>query len=72
MSFSVRNSEIETIIVYLGKIIKALLPEGWGFNLQIFSVGEKGEMFYISSAPKENMLEILQEFIDKTKPFREH
>jgi hypothetical protein len=47
----------------LGKIIGSSLPPGWGFTLFIFSYGEGGTLTYTSSAQREDMLKVLQEFM---------
>jgi hypothetical protein len=67
MSFGVRNTEIESLLKYLGTTLKALMPEGWGFSLQIFSFGSDGSMFYISSAKRDDMIKSLEEMIVKLK-----
>lgn len=59
------NEEIEVLLGELGHWIGDKMPEGWGFNLLLFSFGEKGSMFYISNAQRTDMIEAMKEFIQK-------
>lgn len=61
----IENAQIEGILNDMGRSIGSGLPAGWGFNLLIFSFGEKGSMFYISNAQRADMLEAMREFIAK-------
>ena len=65
--FEVRDPEIEDHLKGIGRTIAEVLPEGWGFTLLIFSFGEGGSTFYLSNAQRKDMLEALQEFIDRQK-----
>lgn len=65
--FEVRNIYIENLLRDLGRKIKSLMPEGWGFTLMIFNFGDKGNMFYISSAERKDMVEAMNEFIERNK-----
>lgn len=47
----------------LARVIKGSMPEGWGFALLLFTYGEGGQMVWLSSADREDMLKVLQEFI---------
>jgi len=47
----------------LGRLLKRQMPEGWGFALLMFTYGEQGSMAYLSSAPREDMLKAMQEFM---------
>ena len=63
-NFDQRNPEIEAILKRIGHFIGGQLPEGWGFNLLLFDFGANGSTFYISNAVREDMLKVMQEFID--------
>ena len=65
MNYEVDNPEIKAVLRDIGERIASALPDGWGFNLLIFSFGEKGSMFYLSNAHRESMIEAMQEFIAK-------
>jgi hypothetical protein len=62
MPFEVRNKEIEELLRDLGRQIKQLMPEGFGFTLLIYTY-DKGALFYLSSAEREDMIESMKEFI---------
>lgn len=63
--FAVRSEEIETKLRELASMIGSQLPEGWGFNLLLFSYGEGGNLFYISSAEREDTIKVMKEFISR-------
>ena len=45
----------------LGDMIRAILPNGWGFALFTFRYEQPGMAHYISSATRETMLKALRE-----------
>jgi hypothetical protein len=56
--------DIQTKLKTLAAFIKDdYLPEGWGFTLLLFSYSEKGSLFYISSAERSDVLNVMREFI---------
>jgi len=63
--FEVENGKIQALLRNLGRRIKAEMPAGWGFTLMLFSYGEQGNLFYLSSARREDMIHTLKEFIRK-------
>lgn len=65
MSYEVENSLIQNRLRELAKQITAWIPKGWGFTLFIFSYGEKGSLFYISSAQREDMISTVKEWLAK-------
>jgi hypothetical protein len=48
---------------------KDAMPPGYGFSLLMFGFSPNNELFYVSSAQREDMIRTMQEFIQK---FREH
>lgn len=66
-SYNIRNDEIEAVLRKLANQLKEQMPEGWGFTLQIFSYGENGVNFYISTANRDDMIRLMQEFINREK-----
>lgn len=65
-NFEVENPQIEGVLSGLGKKIQKYLPKGWGFSLFIFDFNtDKGSIFYISNAKRDDMLKALKEFIKK-------
>lgn len=68
--FQVRGSLHEAKLRELGEILKERLPASMGFTLVLFdySIGEDhGATFYISTAAREESIELLEEFIAKIK-----
>lgn len=53
------------ILQALGGQIGAALPEGWGFNLLLFTYGAGGSLFYLSSAEREDVIAVMREFIKR-------
>lgn len=64
-SFEVRNKEAEDYLRDVGRILKENTPKGMGFTLLLFDYGDGGNMFYTSSAKREDMIKALKEFIQK-------
>lgn len=65
--FEVKNEKLETTLREWGRKMKAVLPEGVGYTLFLYDYGAKGNMFYLSTAQREDMLKSLEEFIEKQK-----
>lgn len=65
MKYEIKDEEIQSTMKALGNMIGSQMPPGYGFNLLIFSYGEGGNMFYISSAQRQDMINAMREFIDK-------
>lgn len=64
-NYEVENPEIEQVLKEIGKMIGSKLPKTHGFTLMIFDFGQKGELFYISNARRNDMIKSLMEFIAK-------
>jgi hypothetical protein len=52
---------IETLARELGRSLRKLMPPGFGFTLVIYRHGEGGEMTYISSSKREDVVHLLRE-----------
>lgn len=65
--YEVENPEIRDILRDWGTRLAKELPPEYGFSLLIFSYGEGGNMFYISSAQREDMIKAMREFIEKNE-----
>lgn len=63
MKFRVRDEKAESALRNIGQIIKRKTPDGMGFALLLFDYGNGGNMFYISSAQRQDMLNAMREFI---------
>ena len=62
MNYEVENPKIKQLLKDIGVTILNALPEEWGFTIMIFSYGEGGSLFYLSSAHREDMIKALDEF----------
>ena len=69
MRYEVRNEKIEELLRDLCHKLKDAMPPGYGFSLLIFGFTPSNELFYLSSAQREDMIRTMQEFIAK---FREN
>lgn len=65
--FEVRNKITEAILRELGEELKKRIPPGNVFTLLIAILGDNGEMFYISSALREDVIRNMKEFILKQR-----
>jgi hypothetical protein len=57
--------EMRPVLQELGGRIGATLPEGWGFNLLLFTYGAGGSLFYISSAERQDVIAVMREYIKR-------
>lgn len=58
------KEEMEEFLLEWGRTINATMPDGWGFTLLMFDYGEDGNMLYLSSAKREDVVRSMQEFIE--------
>lgn len=65
--FEVRNAEVEEKLKGIGHTLKDLMPPGFGFVLLISSYGEKGSTFYIASVERQDVCNMMREFIQKSE-----
>jgi hypothetical protein len=63
--FEVENDEVKALLRDISRIIKSQMPDGWGFTLLLFSYGAGGDLFYMSSAQRDDMIKLMREFIAK-------
>lgn len=49
----------------VGRIIAASMPQGWGFALMMFSVGEGGYSTYVSNLDRATMVVAIRELASK-------
>lgn len=57
------KSKMQTI----AKKVKEELPEGFGFVVLSFNFNTKSEMIYVSNANREDVVNAMKEFIQKTE-----
>jgi hypothetical protein len=52
----------------LGRMVKILLPDKWGFVVLAFPLNtDEGRMNYVSNAERKDVVRAMYEFIEKTK-----
>lgn len=56
-------AEMRPLLQMLARRVASGLPKGWGFNLMLFAYGTGGDLFYISSAQRADVLDIMREYI---------
>lgn len=63
------NEQVEFALRETADFIQAdgRMPSGMGFALLMFDFGENGNMFYIANANRDDVLNAMQEFINKNK-----
>lgn len=65
--YRILNEEIEFKLKEISDWIGSQLPEGWGFTLLLNSFGPNSQLFFMSNVRREDMLEMLQKFINLQK-----
>ena len=56
MQYEVRDEKLEELLRQMGRKMKELMPPGYGFSLLIFGFHPRNDLFYISSAQREDMI----------------
>lgn len=67
-SYEVHHAGAERTLRDIARMLKGVMPPGFGFTLFIFEYGDEvdpGSMFYASSSVREDMIKVLKEFIAK-------
>ena len=58
--------ELEDKCAYIAKhVLKPAMPPNVGFTLLLFDFGAEGNMAYISTANRDDMIKAMHEFIEK-------
>jgi hypothetical protein len=71
-TFEVKNEDITARMRSIAEHIHAAIHESqsagkMGFALFLFEFGEKGAMFYMSDARREDMIRTLEEFLERQR-----
>lgn len=64
-NYEVRHAGAERAMRNIARRLKQTMPPGYGFTVLVFSYGEQGELFYMSSALRDDMIRTMKEFIAK-------
>lgn len=64
-NFKIRNEKVESILRGLGTQLKKDMPKGMGFCLLMFDYGADGNMFYVGSGERGDVVNAMREFITK-------
>lgn len=73
-NFNIRNPEMEQLMQQFARDIRKMIgrrmPPEWGFTLMLFNFNKPdmpktGSMFYISTANRDDMVEVMKEFINR-------
>lgn len=57
--------EAERKMQSIARVVKGMVPEGWGFTVLCYSWGENGFMNYVSNGQRPDMIKALRECADK-------
>lgn len=66
--FEVRNEEVEKKLNEIGGSLRERMPKGFGFVLLIAEFGEAGSMFYTANCNRQDVCNMMREFIEKHEP----
>lgn len=67
MTFEVRNPDVEKRLEQIGEMLRESMPKGFGFVLLISSYGAGGSMFYTASVERQDVCNMMREFIQKAE-----
>lgn len=65
--FEVRDQKAEAVLKDIGELLRASMPEGYGFALLIASFGAHGNMFYTANCARDSVCNMMREFIQKSE-----
>lgn len=65
--FEVENDEMKATLRSIAKKVGSVLDPEWGFTLFLFEFGEGGSMFYISSAERGDVLDMVETWLKKQR-----
>lgn len=51
----------------LANVLAPKMPDGWGFSLIVFTLGDKGWLSYISNVEREDCIKALGDLLDRWK-----
>lgn len=66
--FQVRHPEAERALNEIGKMLREIMPPNMGFVLLMAEYGEGGGTFYTSNVQRQDVCNMMREFIAKHEP----
>lgn len=64
-NYQVNNPQVKEQLILIGRKIKESLLPGYGFTLFLFGYGNNHDLFYLSSAKREDMILTIKEFLKR-------
>lgn len=58
---------VKSKMQHIARKVKEELPDNFGFVVLAFKFNEKGEMIYVSDANRQDVVQAMKEFIEKTE-----
>lgn len=59
--------ELRDVLNMFGTLLEKMLPENYGFTLLTYPHNEAKRLYYVSNSNREDVVEAMKEFIDKTE-----
>lgn len=66
-SFQVRDLQQESVLRDLMRMLTGAVPKELGVTILLYEYGNKGNMFYASTANRLETIDLMQEFIQKNQ-----
>jgi hypothetical protein len=63
--YEIDNPEIRARLLQVGEMLSDKLPKNWGFTLFLFSYGDDRQLFYLSSANRQDMVRAVREWLQR-------
>lgn len=61
------KEELTDVLNMIGKIIEKLVPKDYGFIMLTYPHNKAKRLYYISNSNREDVVEAMEEFINKTQ-----
>ena len=59
--------ELKEMLNMYGMLLEKMLPENYGFTLLTYPHNEAKRLYYVSNSDREDVVEAMKEFIEKTE-----
>lgn len=61
--YEVKNPAVQAALLEIAHGVKAKTPAGMGFAVFLFDYGANGALFYMASANRDDMVQMLREWL---------